>query len=89
MVYIHQTYGLEGREEAWRNEKASNRLTGNGLETLRKYGRISEKIFCGREFLKINWVFSTKCFYRCLAAMAGQMISSWWRKMAAMANGQT
>ena len=89
MVYIHQTYGLEGREEAWRNEKASNQLTDNGLETLRKYGRISEKIFCGREFLKINWVFSTKCFYRCLAAMAGQMTSSWWRKMAAMANGQT
>ena len=51
MVYIHQTYGLEGREEAWRNEKASNQLTDNGLETLRKYGRISEKIFCGREFL--------------------------------------
>ena len=63
MVCATETYGLEGREEAWRNEKASNRLTDNGLETLRKYGRISEKILCGREFLKINWVFSTKCFY--------------------------
>jgi len=51
MVYIHQTYGLEGREEGSANEKVSNQLTGNGLETLRKYGRISEKIFCGAEFL--------------------------------------
>ena len=50
MVYIHQTYGLEGREEAWRNEKVSNRLTDNGLETLRKYGRISEKNFAVQNF---------------------------------------
>ena len=63
MVCVSKTYGLEGREEAWRNEKASNRLTDNGLETLRKYGRISEKIFCGREFLKINWVLLTKKVY--------------------------
>ena len=51
MVYIHQTYGLEGREETWRNKKVYNQLAGNGLETLRKYGRISEKKFCGQEFL--------------------------------------
>jgi len=51
MVCATKTYGLEGREEAWRNEKVSNQLTDNGLETLRKYGRISEKIFCGREYL--------------------------------------
>ena len=68
MVYIHQTYGLEGREEAWRNEKVSNQLTDNGLETLRKYGRISEKIFCGREFLILRGVdrqyFLTKMLRR-------------------------
>ena len=51
MVCATKTYGLEGTEEAWRNKKVSNQLAGNGLETLRKYGRISEKIFCGREFL--------------------------------------
>ena len=50
MVYIHQTYGLEGREETWRNKKVSNLLTNNGLETLRKYGRISEKYFAVGNF---------------------------------------
>jgi len=33
------------------------------LETLPKYGRICEKIFLGREFLKINWVLLTKKVY--------------------------
>ena len=50
MVYIHQTYGLEGREEGSANEKVSNQLTGNGLETLRKYGRIWEKNFAVGNF---------------------------------------
>ena len=63
MVCVSKTYGLEGKEEAWRNEKVSNQLTNNTLETLPKYGRICGKIFLGREFLKINWVLLTKKVY--------------------------
>ena len=57
MRYIHQTYALEGTEETWRNKKASNQLTNNRLETLRKYGRICGKIFSDAEFLILQGLF--------------------------------
>ena len=57
MRYIHQTYALEGTEETRGNEKAPNLLTDNRLETLRKYGRICEKIFSDAEFLILQGLF--------------------------------
>ena len=57
MRYIHQTYALEGTEETRGHEKAPNLLTGNGLEALRKYGRICGKIFSDAEFLILQGLF--------------------------------
>ena len=57
MRYIHQTYALEGAEETRGNQKAPNLLTGNGLGSLRKYGRICGKIFSDAEFLILQGLF--------------------------------
>ena len=57
MRYIHQTYALEGTEETRGNQKTPNLLTGNGLEALRKYGRICGKIFSDAEFLILQGLF--------------------------------
>ena len=75
MVYVVQTYRFKPPNIGGWGSQMANRLTHNTLETLRKYGRISEKIFCGREFLKINWVFSTKCFYKSLAPAGSQSVA--------------
>lgn len=57
MLWMAETYRLEGVEEGSGKQKVSNGLTYNLLETLPKYGLICEKIFFSSEFLILRGLF--------------------------------